>query len=120
MRSLLLILISLAGSRAFRLPHLRNPVSPRAATGQRGVPVVDVDRLKAFGLVAAASVVLVASPMPAHAKGGGHGGGGGGGHSSSHSSSSSYRSYTSGSYGSSSSSRRTLQTKSPISYTKDG
>jgi len=71
---------------------------PREAITQHGfqIPVVvDVERLKAATLAAVASVALIASPMPAYAKGGGHGGGGhSGGHSSSsHSSSSSRPSY---------------------------
>jgi len=58
------------------------------------------DDLRGVGAAVLASVVLLASPMPALAKGGGHGGGG---HSSSHSSS-----YHSSSSSSSSSSRRSL------------
>merc|ERR1719473_1340907 len=90
-----LLLLSLAVANAFSLlQHVRKP---HEAIAQRGfqTPIVDVERLKAATLAAVASVALIASPMPAYAKGGGHGGGGhSGGHSSSsHSSSSSRPSY---------------------------
>ena len=92
-RCSLLVLIFLAESRAFRLPHIRKPPLLHAGLAQCGLQVpfgADVERLKGVALAALASVALVASPMPAYAKGGGHGGGGGG-HSSHHSSSSSSR-----------------------------
>jgi len=66
------------------------PVRPRAAAS-----LALRDDIKAAGVAVLTGLVLIASPLPAHAKGGGHGGGGHS-HSSHHSSSSS------------SSSRRTL------------
>jgi len=50
-------------------------------------------QLRTAAVAAVASIVLVASPMAAHAKGGGHGGGGHGGGGHSHSSHSSRPSY---------------------------
>lgn len=83
-RSLVIVFLWLVEADAFSLPHVRKPHAPIAQHGFQ-VPVVGVERLKAAALATVASVALVASPLPAHAKGGGHGGGGG--HSSSHSSS---------------------------------
>jgi len=93
-----LVLAYLQLSHAFHLaprpPHLpaASVRQPRAAVGA-ALPQRPIgDGLGPVALAGLASLVLIASPMAASAKGGGHGGGGhgGGGHShSSHSSSSS-------------------------------
>merc|ERR1719231_1561202 len=77
------LVLNIAATTAFvaRAPHH----APRTSVARSLQPaaIFDNDRLRGAGLAALIALALVASPMPAYAKGGGHGGGS---HSSSHSS----------------------------------
>lgn len=98
-------------------PRTPPPALPLSRTAKAAVPRAavsaafgDAVNLRAASVATLASLVLMTSPMAAHAKGGGHGGGGG--HSSSHSSHSSHSVRTLRSYhGTTRSSRRSSRSR---------